>query len=162
MRTSRSRVQAALAGMRHPRLLPVHGADYTVHLGRGPRIKDTPYADLDRLPVVVYWFGPISEDGDLAHELGHVVDHRYFTPGLRDRAKPLLAGYLKRKGERPPADDEWWWTRDPMKQSHRPDPWCEAWADAYCDMQHGRLKARVGASVRLLVMEALDGGPQRR
>ena len=120
MKSHRSRVQRLTAQAKYPKLMPVYGRDYRVHLGPGP-VYDTPYADDRARPVVIYWFGHDDID-DYLHEVGHAANTT-FCPEPRDCEvfKHLIGG----------PDRSWYWDRPAMEESNEPDPYCEGFADLF-------------------------------
>jgi len=121
------RIRVLLDHAHYPRLLPTYGADYRVHLGRGPAY-DTPYTDETVTPCIVYWFGR-DVARDFLHEMGHVLLDTRLDDRQREHVRRLVPGTPREKAQ------PWFWDRPPMKRSRLPDAFCEPAADAYADMQ---------------------------
>jgi hypothetical protein len=120
------RIRVLLEHAHYPNLLPVYGGDYRVHLGNGGPAAHmgTPYTDEAVRPCVIYWWGK-DVPYDFLHETGHVLLDTKLTDDQRQDVREIIGG----------SAEPWFWDRDPMQQSDRPDAYTEVAADAYADLQ---------------------------
>lgn len=94
-----------------------------VILNKSPRYGNLSYYDFDH--DTVYWMPDVQHhyrNLDLYHEFGHAFDHKILTDDNRTGLMKYFGG---------PKRDWWWGSRDPQARSTLPDPYEEAFAEAY-------------------------------
>jgi hypothetical protein len=96
--------------------------EFHTKFGPDPRYLPERYTDYNQDLKIQFWVGPLADKWDWVawyHEAIHVADFDWWTPEIRELAKPILGG----------PDRPWFWDRDPRVESKLPDPYCEALAN---------------------------------